>query len=163
MTPLIRFALPVPLVVLIIAGCTGSSKTPCTVSGKVTYKGQPVTGGSIAFNPTSEDQQGMYGYDIKPDGTYEGTSSLPVGEYIVVIDTESLNPNKAKQDAGGMGGKNEKMQQMYREKMKQMGKGGNPPQGTYVQIPKKYSDKKTSDLKAKLTSGKNVKDFELTD
>jgi hypothetical protein len=35
--------------------------------------------------------------------------------------------------------------------------------GEYVQIPKKYGDKKTSPLKVELTKGKNTKDLELTD
>ncbi len=159
MTHLIRFLLPLPLVLLILAGgCTGSSRTPCSVSGKITFNGQPVGGGTIGFWPTNEEQHGSYGYSINPDGSYEG-AGMPAQDYIVVIETESINQNKPKQDM--MGGQNQKMNEMYRQKMKEMGKGGGEPLGTYVKIPSKYGDQKTSDQRVTLKNGKNVCNFDL--
>ena len=50
-------------------GCGGKSQFPETlpVSGKVTYKGQPVTKGTVTFQ--SDTGQPATG-EIQPDGTY---------------------------------------------------------------------------------------------
>jgi hypothetical protein len=105
-----------------------------------------------------------YGANIKPDGTYEITSTLPVGEYIVTIDTEFLNKNPAAAAKGPS--KVEKAMQSYRDEMAKR-RGVTPVSsedlGTYVKIPEKYRDKAKSDLKVKLTRGKNKEDFNLTD
>jgi hypothetical protein len=168
MTPITRFLLALPLLLLIVAGCGKSSQTPCSVYGKVTYKGQPVTGGTISFCRTQEELKGGYGYPIKADGTYEG-SSMPAEEYVVVIETESLNPNRKTPTYQPKGMRTKDGAKMdansYRKKMQEMGKmpAVSEEQGTFVQIPKKYSDKKTSPLKAKLESRKNEVNFDLTD
>jgi hypothetical protein len=53
------------------------------VKGKITFKGQPVTEGSVTFtNPT---EGGTAGADIKPDGTYVVQGDVAVGEYLVMI------------------------------------------------------------------------------
>jgi hypothetical protein len=167
MNSTMRFILVLPLfLVIIIAGCGRSSKTPCSVYGKITYKGQPVTGGTIHFHRTLEQQKGSYGFSITPEGTYSG-SSMPAEEYVVTIETESINPKRATPVyMPPMGESKDKMDaNYYKKKMQEMGKdiGVTEAQGTYVKIPSKYSDEKTSPLKVKLENGKNVKDFDLTD
>jgi len=53
------------------------------VQGKVTFKGKPVTEGSVTFlNPT---EGGTAGADIQPDGAYEIQGGAVVGQYLVVI------------------------------------------------------------------------------
>jgi hypothetical protein len=158
----------VPLFLVIVVGCAKNSQTPCSVFGKVTYKGQPVTGGTVAFARTQEELSGIYGFSIKSDGTYEG-SSMPAEEYVVVIETESINPNRRTatyQPRGMMAQDGKKMDaNAYKKKMQEMGKmpGVTEQQGTYVKIPKQYGDQKTSPLKAKLENRKNELNFDLVD
>jgi hypothetical protein len=159
MTRISRLLLTVVVLVLGVLGCT-SSKTPCSVSGKISYNGQPVTGGTIAFHRTIEGQSGSFGSPINADGTYEGTS-MPAEEYIVTIETESMNAERLAKNYGG--GK-DNAQKLYREQMEKMGKAPvENKQGTYIKIPAKYNDKAKSGLTAKLTRGKNTQNFDLTD
>lgn len=168
MNPMSRSLLFFMLSVMVVFGCGKRSQTPCSVAGKVTYKGQPVTGGTIAFIRTLEDQHGGYGFTINPDGTYVG-SSMPAEEYVVIVETESINKNRPVPEYKPrvpMGGGKEKMDpNAYRKKMQEMGKmpGITEAQGTYVKIPSKYGEKKTSPLKIKLENGKNTYNPDLTD
>jgi hypothetical protein len=56
------------------------------VMGKVTYKGQPLAGGTITF--VSKDGKAKVAATITEDGTYKAT--VPAGEYAVAISTEVL-------------------------------------------------------------------------
>lgn len=168
MNAMSRFLLLLLLLVMVVTGCS-RSQAPCSVSGKITYKGQPVTGGSIAFLLTLENQHGGYGFTINPDGTYTG-SSMPAEEYVVIIETESINKNRplpVYQPRGNMGvvGGAKIDANTYKKKMQEMGKlpGIKEEQGTYVKVPAKYGGKKTSPLRVKLEKGKNSCDFDLTD
>jgi hypothetical protein len=158
--------LSLPLFFVVVFGC-GQSRTPSKVSGKVTYKGQTVSAGTISFHRQGKDQSGVYSYPLNSDGTYSGTD-MPAEEMVVTVETESANPNQVKQTyapppmagAGKAMGPDE-----YRKKMKEKGApveaSGNS--GPYVKIPKKYAEKETSPLKATLTKGKNEFNFDLTD
>ena len=156
-----RFVLLLPLLLVIAFGC-GRKRDPSVASGKVTYRGQEVSAGTITFHPVSQKEGGGYGFQLKPDG-YTAVS-LPAEEMVVTVETESANPKRPKPTYGppgkkGPGGND------YRQKM--MEKGAVPqdsgPTGNYVPIPKKYADKTTSPLKKTLTSGKNEFNFDLTD
>jgi hypothetical protein len=130
-----RFLLTLPLVVVVVAGCS-TSKTPASVSGKVTLKGEPVPAGTITFHT---EEGGIYTYTIATDGGYSG-AQLPTGEMKVTIDTEALNPNRKKMDYGGPGGKDKKGATPggYEEMMKKRGAvpETTTPTGKYVEIPK---------------------------
>jgi hypothetical protein len=139
-------------------GC-GSSKKESIVRGKVTYKGNPVTAGTVTFNRTGENKAGV-SFPLRSDGTYEG-GGVPPEEMVITIETESANPNRAKAS-----GQQEKYRGQYEEMMKKKGPGGPPApefSGTYVPIPKKYGDVATSPFKCTLTKGKNELDFDLKD
>jgi hypothetical protein len=71
----------VALSCLLVLGCGGKEGTS-TVSGKVTYQGQPVTDGLINFVTNGGRPLGG---SIGADGTY--STQLPPGEYKVRIDT----------------------------------------------------------------------------
>jgi len=81
--PRLRRALGGALVLaaLAMSGCTG--KPTGTVSGKVTYKGQPVTSGEVQFI----DQSKGLGASGKLDGSgnYTLEGQLPAGTYKVYI------------------------------------------------------------------------------
>jgi hypothetical protein len=72
------------------------------VSGKVTYKGQPVSKAKISFVPVSSAGHGAYG-DVE-NGSFSlstlapGDGALP-GEYQVLVDTREIDTAKLKEDA----------------------------------------------------------------
>jgi hypothetical protein len=163
MTSINRLFVSLLLFLVVVSGC-GKSQTPSTVSGKVTYKGQPVPSGTISFHRTGEEQSGAYSFPLKSDGTYEG-AGLVAEEMIVTIETESANPKRSMPayNVRGGGGKNPMAD--YDKTMKERGfkaaASADPSQ--YVPIPTKYANRKTSPLKAPLTRGKNPLNFDLTD
>lgn len=67
----------------LLVGCGGDAETKPTakVTGKVTYEGQPVTGGSLMFSPISSSSSNKPGKagdaTIKPDGTFTVTTYAP--------------------------------------------------------------------------------------
>jgi hypothetical protein len=157
-----RFVLLLPLFLVIAFGCSRSRRDSSMASGKVTYKGQEVSAGTITFHPVSQTEGGGYGFQLKPDG-YTAVS-LPAEEMVVTIETESANPKRPRPTYGGPGKKGPGNND-YKQKM--MEKGAVPQDsgnaGNYVPIPKKYADKTTSPLRATLTAGKNDLSFELKD
>jgi hypothetical protein len=160
-----RLILAMSLLVLFGFGCT-ESPSPSKLSGTITYKGNPVTGGNMGLYAKDG---GFYPVAINADGTY-AAADLPAGESVVTIETESLNP--AKRGNATYGGARAKGQQTSSPMPGKMpgGGGGDAAAGTaevasgvYVKIPVKYSKKDTSGLTLNLTKGVNQKDFDLTD
>jgi hypothetical protein len=67
------------------------------VSGKVTYKGAPLKGGTVGF----VDSNGrVMGAALEGDGTYS-IKNLPTGEYKVTVETTSIKGNQEPQGFGG--------------------------------------------------------------
>src|SRR5262249_40649891 len=101
----VRLFLFVPfLAAFVLVGCKSSS-TPAKVSGKVTYNGTLVTGGTIQFIPV--DGNDIYRSGIKEDGTY-AVNDAAQGDMVVVVETESINPDppgRPKMDYGAPGQK----------------------------------------------------------
>ena len=151
-----------------LVGCGGGvANAPANISGKVTYKGAPVTGGVVGFFATGTEGGG-YSATISPDGTYS-TSNIPAGEIKVTVETESLNPNikptaytggasKGPAGTGAPGGGAPK-------KMGASPMPGNAVkrEAVYVKIPGKYAKKDTTTLKATLKAGSNKVDLDLVD
>ncbi|WP_435008364.1 hypothetical protein P12x_005592 [Tundrisphaera lichenicola] len=122
------------------AGCGAKSEFPDTlpVSGKVTYKGQPVTKGTVTFQP---DQGQPATGAIQADGTYqlstfaEKDGALPGHHKVMIIATDG-DPNM----------------------MPGSSPGYKPPKDL---VPKKYNSLTTSGLEAEVTADKPVQDFDL--
>jgi hypothetical protein len=148
---------------LVFLGCKTDNygqTEPTRLSGKVTYNGNPVTGGVIKFFlPSVGKTRVAATARIKPDGTYQA-AGLPVGKFQVAIDTEAVKkvdemrekttvtaPPKIAKDAapppsGGM----------------------KPPSlGVYVEIPGRYANPRTSKLTVEIQAGEQTKDFILKD
>ena len=88
-----RFSPALAVVLIALAGCGGKSVETVKVQGTVTYKGQPVKQGDIAFQPVEigegRPRRAAVG-KIDPQGTYSLSTFAPgdgviPGEYKVVI------------------------------------------------------------------------------
>jgi hypothetical protein len=157
-----RISLSVLVLSLVFLPACGKGGANSRVSGKVKYAGAPVTGGTIVFQGKEGGER--YNSGIKGDGTYTITNITP-GDYTVIIETESINPN-ASRPKEGYGGQAVSPAQQQLEMMKKQGMApdatdGGPPI-TYVKIPAKYASDK-SGLEYTVKKGKNEKDFDLTD
>ncbi len=151
-------------------GCGGANpNAPASVSGSIKYKGKPVTGGTVQY-VTKEGT--AYSAPIDGDGTYS-ISDIPVGELVVTVETESVNPDKKL--AGGSGKDAAKYKNMAAGQESQKppsdrggGNAGPAVEGTasgdktkYVKIPESYSKAKTSPLTKTVKQGRQVIDVEL--
>jgi hypothetical protein len=148
----------IPSVLVLFAVClseTGCSKkvggASATISGKVTYKGRPLTGGTM-FLWSKEDVK--FPVDIDGLGNFSMTD-VPVGEATVTFDTDWV---KGREKSAGTSGK---------------GIGGPVAFGgksapaaaplKYVKLPAKYTNRNQSKLTWDIKPGAQSKDFELTD
>ena len=139
----------------LLTGCTANPQAPARITGTVTYKGSPVPAGTVVFHT---ENMGLYASPLKADGTYE-VHDVPKGAFVVTVETESVNPKKKAKDYGGKGDKG------YQERIAAEGNSAAnkaPPQ-TYVQIPSKYANAKTSGLSVTAEAGSQAHDFTLTD
>jgi hypothetical protein len=132
-----------------LAGCGPAAPPTGTVSGLVTYKGQPLTAGTVTFR---NDDKGLVagGLLLGSDGRYEllsgGRKQIPVGEYTVVISPpETYLPNAAEQEAGTASSP------------------APTPADVLRQIPKKYRAPQTSGLKFTVNPGSNTFDIDMQD
>lgn len=116
------------------SGCGEAAPPEGQVFGKVTFRGQPVTEGTISFQSPS----GYGGEDeLDPDGSYRLPSGVAVGEYQVAVVPpqvmDSSDPHT-------------------------------PPVRVFKKmdnIPKKYHLIATSQLTASVKEGDNSLDFDL--
>jgi len=67
---------------LAVAGCSNAPATG-EIRGKVTFKGQPVTEGTVTFLNLTDGGGGEG--QIEQDGRYAVMGAIPVGEYVVEI------------------------------------------------------------------------------
>jgi hypothetical protein len=172
------------LAVLLIMACGGPNRSPSRLTGTVKYNGTLLRGGVMKL---IHSEQGPFNGSIGRDGTYT-INDLPTGDFIVCIDTETINPdkpatNQAMQKTGGapannnnrQGGnsgaapkvRNEKMEKVNNQR-KTAATGQDQPspdqlRELYTKIPGKYSNEKQTDLTVSLVTGNNKKDFELKD
>lgn len=141
------------LMAVVIAGCSSGDPKLVPVTGKVTYKGEPVEGASVTFvhadgrtSPVGvTDAAGVFTL-----GSVTGQGAA-VGDYQVAIS------KKAAREGAPANPKPEDMIKML--------KGGKTLPEPKDVIPVKYADAKKSGLKATVT-GDKAKDnftFDLTD
>lgn len=129
------------------AGCGGSGGMPCgAVSGKITYKGEPVKGATVYFNPVASGgnvEVGKVGVGATDDSgfyristyTVGGNDGAVIGKHHVAIVGGGFKDAFSPKDAPAVG----------------------------TPIPPKYSNPKASGLEVEVKSGKNTFDFELKD
>ncbi|HZW29931.1 MAG TPA: hypothetical protein VFF52_04440 [Isosphaeraceae bacterium] len=143
-------------VTTVILGCGDDSGLArrYRVTGMVRYKGQPVTKGTIAFEPANPPlPEGRHASGFIENGSYtlttatEGDGALP-GEYNVVISSSSLDTRELAK--GGL------LHQGDAAHQKALKADKSP-------IPIKYARADSSGLKAKVEARPTTINFDLTD
>jgi hypothetical protein len=149
----------------VASGC-GPTKKEIVVTGKVTYKGEPVTGGVIRLYSSdagpAEKGDNAFPIQIKPDGTY-AASNVPTGPMKVAIETDSVKRNSgpARDPSTGLpaGVKPPPGYEPPKQPAAAADRGAQPK---YVQIPAKYAQPATSGLTWDV-KGSETKNFDLSD
>jgi hypothetical protein len=146
-----RRIVAVSLVVLVLAGCGPKGKKSGAVTGKVTYKGQPVNGAALLLYPASGGDTPALTVPVGQDGEFRISDVAP-GEYKVVVQgspgAQQVDPRMLKS-----------MPPEKRAEAEAKLKGMNTP--PTIPFPKKYTDPKTTDLKVTVTDKAETKDLEL--
>jgi len=123
------------------SGCGDSSGPVGSLSGKVTYKGEPVTEGSIVFFNPETGAAAEAQLDL--DGTYvieTQVGGLPPGTYQVSISPPEIpDPSTPPNTAPSMIPKD------------------------MPNVPKKYRRRETSDLTVVIHQGENTYDLDMQD
>jgi hypothetical protein len=142
---------------LVILGCSSDDSgldRRYKVTGKVTYKGQPLPKAGITFEPANP--QGRFANGYVEDGNFTlttltpGDGALP-GDYKVIIVSSDLDTKALAEKTGGIFHQGDPEHQKAMRNAKSL-------------IPKKYSKGETTDLKAKVQAGgSNNFDFDLKD
>lgn len=131
------------------------------VSGKITYKGQPLAKGQITLMPT--DSAGRGGVGVITEGSYQITTQSPndgafPGDYNVVVTSLDI-------DTAGAEAATQKIAEKAKIETIQ------PDQAAMARalataksaIPTKYGQVATSGFKAKVEQKSNTFNFDLTD
>ncbi len=148
-----------PAAVLILlpltAGCSGSKGT---ITGKVTYQGQPVTGGIVLFVSTAGKGTGRS--DIRSDGSYT-IENMPTGMAKIAVDTRS-----AQGPAAGSKGPPANMKPPEGAKVPDAAKksgiyGSAPRGGNAPPIPENFADPDKSGLEYMVTGGAQTHPIDL--
>jgi hypothetical protein len=146
-----RRIVTVALVAVLLAGCGPKGKKTGVVTGKITYKGQPVNGAALLLYTASGGDTPVMTVPVDQEGAFRISDVAP-GEYKVVVQgtagaqqappasLKNLPPDKAAE---------------AREKLKAM---STPPT---IKFPDKYKDPHKTDLKVTVTDKTESKDLEL--
>jgi hypothetical protein len=139
----VRRFVPAVLLVLLALALSGCGSRKGKVTGKVSYKGEAVPSGTVAFYGKSD---AVSSTSIRPDGTYEA-AEVPLGEVKVTVTTPPPSDPQAV------------------EKMKKMpmviAKNVVPKVEKVVSVPRKYNLPGTSGLSLTVTGGSQPFDIAL--
>ena len=151
----------------------GCGPSNAKLTGKVTYKGAPLKGGTVTLVPP--DGGTAFSATIKEDGTYN-FEEVKTGTYKVCVETESLKPGagQPKHSYAGKGGAVGK----DKSKMKNVPPpGAQVPEGyqvadpvagneaekekRYVAIPAEYGQPDKTTLKVEVKGGAQPQQFDI--
>jgi hypothetical protein len=151
--------------VLLLSLAAGCAARNTKVSGQVRYKGQPLPGGTVTFQP-ADTKFNTVTVLLDEQGNYEAT--LPVGEVRVAVDNRDLEPRPAPPPQV-------KLPPTVQEAIKKAKSKETPPasaedknptasvqhRGKYVQIPERYYTVEKSGLTFTVGLGNPKLDIEL--
>jgi hypothetical protein len=153
---------------VIMGGC---SKPPASVTGIVTYKGKPLTSGSVTF--FCDQDNTVVNAKIDSDGSYKTPATVPPGRArIAVVSAPEVNMpigmSMRAEDMGGPSGEKYTGNPALKKTAKPASTASTaaaakkkPPEPKYVKIPETYADPDKSGLTYTVKSGKNVHDIEM--
>ena len=148
-----RRIVTVALVALLLAGCGPKGKKTGVVTGKITYKGQPVNGAALLLFPTAGGDTAVMTVPVSQEGEFR-ISELTPGQYKVVVQgtagAQQVDPRLLKSMPP-------EKQAEVKEKLSHM---NTPPT---IRFPDKYKDPKKSPLTWDVQKGDQTKDLALTD
>jgi hypothetical protein len=133
------------------------------VTGKVTYKGQPVPAGWVQFRPADPARNSVT-VELKEDGTF--AADLPAGDVTVTIDNREWEPRAAgaiPSIPAGIPLSAEARAQIAAAPKREADPKAGGRGGKYVPLPEKYFDGATSGLKFTVKGGNQTENLELTD
>lgn len=143
---------------LLAVGCSKSG----SVSGKVYYKGQPLTVGMVQFFP--DNRGGDFSSPIDKDGSYR-ISKLPPGPVKVSVISNTTNPivNMPPMAGGPFAKKGMEGAEEMMKKSKKEGDSATPSFDVKggVTTPAKYGSPETSDITFNVTGGEQKFDIKL--
>jgi hypothetical protein len=146
-------------VALLLACAAGCGSDQGRVSGQVRYNNKPLPGGLLTFVPTDTTKRPVAAA-IDENGRY--SASVPLGEVRIAVDNRELQaverPIGALPPPGGI-----KLPAAEKQggEAKASPSAKKRPPGTYVPIPTKYYDVRTSDQSYTVQSGPQPHDVEL--
>jgi hypothetical protein len=142
-----RRIITLAVVSLLVVGCGGGSRKG-TISGKLTYKGQPLNGAALFLHPDGGGEALLI--PVTQEGMFQ-TSDVPPGEYTVVVEGTPGNPGPPTQ------GMSKEKAAEAKEKFKDM---TTPPT---IAFPNRYKSVTTSNKKVTVVAGEQKLDIDLTD
>jgi hypothetical protein len=89
--------LPLAILAAALASAEARPDKTGTINGKVTYKGEPLPGGTVTFHPAKGKP--IVG-KLQADGSFS-VKGVPVGPTRVAIETESVKPRPGAPPKGG--------------------------------------------------------------
>ena len=148
-----RRIVAVSLVALVLAGCGPKGKKSGVLTGKITYKGQPVNGAALMLYPLSGGDTAVMTVPVSQEGEFRISDVAP-GEYKVVVQGTAGSQQANVSPAMLKNMPPEKAAEM-KEKLSHM---STPPT---IKFPDKYKDPKKTDLRVTVTDKTESKDLEL--
>jgi hypothetical protein len=159
------------LIVLALVAVVGCGPSDAKMTGKVTYKGEALKGGTVTLIPKGTGQ--TFSTRIEEDGSYN-FDQIKSGTYKVCVETDSLKPPPASKGPSYFG---KQLGVKDKSKIKNTPpKGVTPPEGylmstpfsgasendkRYVAIPKEYGDAGTTTLTVDVKGGSQQHDIPL--
>jgi hypothetical protein len=129
------------LACIVLAGCGPKGPPKGVLAGTITYNGQPVNGATLTLEPASGTGTPL-NIPVAQDGTFRVASVL-AGDYKITV-----------QGSAGFAGPSTKG--MSEDKKAEMqGKVDAMKTPATIAFPRKYMDKKTTDLTCKVVTGEN--------
>jgi len=142
------------LMLAVVVGCGSRSKSG-VVSGKVTYKSQPVGGAALLLYAAGNAAASPITIPVDDEGAFRITD-VPQGEYKVVVQGTTGSSEVSEMDTN-MKDLSAEQQAEMKQKLAQM----NTP--ATMKFPDKYKDLKRTTLTCTVTDKNETLDFPLTD
>lgn len=139
------------LVCVVATGCGGNG----SVSGKVSYNGQALGGGTVIFY---SEGKGSAESQIGPDGSYS-IDKIAAGPVKVAVETASAKPVAPDPRRPAM--PTPPPDQTPKGADTSLYNASSAPKGKYVAIPETYGNPATSGLTYDVKAGSQQKDFDL--